>query len=106
MMEFKTFTSLFLAVTFVLHGIAFTVLGFIRRKSYYFCLTGTFTFLTAIYLMKFEGWSPVFPGTDLSLMLLLRIGATLCTLGYLGIIYREEGTWLWKLMRQKGTRAP
>lgn len=103
-MDFKTLIALFLAMTFVLHALAFTVLGLKRRKAYYFLLTGTFTFLTAIYLTKFEGWSPKFPGTDFSVMPLLRIGATLCTLGYLGVIYREEGTWLWKLMHRKESR--
>lgn len=105
-MDLKSLVALFLTVTFILHGIAFTVLGLKRRKAYYFFLTGTFTFLTAIYLTKFEGWSSKFPGTDFSVILLLRIGATLCTLGYLAIIYREEGTWLWKLTRRKETRDP
>jgi hypothetical protein len=103
-MDFKTLIALFLTVTFAVHGIAFTVLGLKRRKAYYFFLTGTFTFLTALYLVKFGGWSPKIPGTDLSVTLLLRLGATLCTLGYLGVIYREKGTWLWKLTRGKATR--
>jgi hypothetical protein len=100
-MDLKNFVALFLVITFVLHGIAFTFLGFKRRKGYYFFLSGTFAFLTAIYLMKFAGQFLSVPGTDLSATWLLRIGATLCTMIYLRCIYREEGSWLWKLTRRR-----
>lgn len=96
-MNMKSFVALFLAITFVIHGIAFTILGISRRKIYYFFLTGTFTFLTATYVMKFEGWVPRVPGTDLPAATLLKIAGAFCTLGYLRLIYGEEGSWLWKL---------
>jgi len=91
---------LFLTATFVSHGLAFTVLGFVRRKLYYFLLTGTFTLLTAIYFIKFEGWNLEIPGAGFPATWILRIGASLFTLSYLRIIYREEGSWLWKLRRR------
>ncbi len=97
-MGFKQFLFLFLMVSFVLHGIAFTFLGWKRRKVHYFFLTGTFIFLTAIYFIKFEAWILRIPGTDFPAIWLLRIGATLCTLTYLRFLYREEGSWLWKLI--------
>lgn len=105
-MHLKEFISLFLMITFVLHGIAFTIIGLLRRKAYYFFLTGTFIFLTAIYLIKFEGLAVEVPGTNLPLSWLLRLGALLCTLTYLYIIYNVEGSWLWKLAhsRKKGDR--
>ena len=103
-MGFKQFLFLFLMVSFVLHGIAFTFLGWKRRKVHYFFLTGTFIFLTAIYFIKFEGWILRIPGTNFSATWLLRIGATLCTLTYLRFLYREEGSWLWKLTRGRGIR--
>jgi hypothetical protein len=87
----------FLTFTFVVHGIAFTMLGFIRQKKYYFFLTGTFTFLTALYLMKFEGWTMNIPGTEISAAALFRICALLCSWSYLNAIYNERGSWLWKL---------
>ena len=99
-MNVKDFIALFLTVTFVLHGGAFTALGFIRRKKYYFLLTGTFTLLTAVYFIKFEGWDPKLPGSSFPATWLLRIGAVLFTLTYLRIIYGEEGSWLWRLKRQ------
>ena len=101
-MELKSLVALFLVVTFVLHGIAFTFLGLKRRRSYYFFLTGTFVFLSAIYWIKFEGWELRVPGTRFPATWLLRIGATLCTLIYLRCIYREKDSWLWKLMRRRG----
>ena len=94
---FESFVALFLLITFVLHGIVFTLLGVKRRKMRYFFLTGTFIFLTVIYFIKFEGWILRIPGTDFPATWLLRIGATLCTLTYLRFLYREEGSWLWKL---------
>lgn len=102
-MDFKNSVALFLTITFVLHGLAFTILAFTRRKPYYFLLTGTFTLLTTIYFIKFAGWTVRVPGTSLSAIWLLRIGAGSCTLIYLWFIYNEEGSWLWKLMhRSKG----
>ena len=100
-MELSRFVALFLLVTFVGHGIAFTALGLKRRKGYYVFPTGTFAFLTAIYLIKFEGWELSVPGSDFPATWLLRIGATLCTLIYLKAIAGEEGTWLWKLLRRR-----
>ena len=100
-MELSRFIALFLLLTFVGHGIAFIALGLRRRKGYYFFLTGTFAFLTAIYLIRFEGWELSVPGTDFPATWFLRIGATLCTLTYLKTIAGEEGTWLWKLLRRK-----
>jgi hypothetical protein len=100
-MNINHFIALFLLVTFVLHGVAFTVLALKRRRAYYFFLTGTFIFLTAIYFIKFEGWRPEVPGTHFPATWLLRIGATLCTLIYLRVIYNEEGSWLWKLRNRR-----
>ncbi len=91
----------FLLATFVLHGVAFTVLAVARRRGYYFFLTGTFFFLTAIYFLKFEGWQPNVPGTDFPATWLLRLAAMACTLTYLCVIYNIEGTWLWKLTRKR-----
>lgn len=95
------FIYLFLIITFVLHAVAFTVLALRRRKTYYFWLTATFSLLTLIYLMKLEMWSGTVPGTRLPWTWLLRIGATLSTLIYLGMIYRVEGSWLWKLIHRR-----
>ena len=103
-MDLKSFVALFLVVTFVLHGIAFGFLGLKRRRSYYFFLTGTFVFLSAIYWIKFEGWELSVPGTRFPVTWALRIGATLCTLIYLRSIYHEEGSWLWRLTRNKKIR--
>ena len=89
--------SLFLTITFIVHAVAFTLLGIKRRQKYYFYLTGTFTFLTTIYAMKALGRTPNLPGTTLALTTALRIGAGLCTLSYLAAIYRREGTWLYKI---------
>jgi hypothetical protein len=99
-MDLQTFIAAFLLVTFICHGVAFTILGVKRRRTYYFFLTGTFTFLAAIYFIKFEGWQLSVPGTAFPATWLLRIGATACTLIYLRIIYSEEGSWLWKLTRK------
>lgn len=101
-MAVKEFISLFLTMTFVAHGIAFTILGVRRRRVYYFFLTGTFTFLTAIYFVKFEGLALEVPGTHFPLTWLLRLGALLCTLTYLAVIYNVEGSWLWKLRHGRG----
>jgi hypothetical protein len=100
-MAFGSFIYLFLLVTFVIHGVVFTILAVKRRRRYYFFLTGTFLFLTAIYFIKFEGWEPPVPGMNFPAVWLLRICATACTLIYLRIIYNEEGSWLWKLRRGK-----
>ena len=100
-MTLGSFVYLLLALSFVAHGIAFTVLAVKRRRTYYFFLTGTFIFLTAIYFIKFEGWEPRLPGTGFPATWLLRIGATACTLIYLRIIYGEEGSWLWKLRNRR-----
>lgn len=94
----KPFLFLFLTVTFVAHGLAFTFLGLRRRKMYYFLMTGTFTFLTAIYFIKFEGWLLTVPGSDFPLTWVLRIAAGLCTLAYLWRLRQEEGSWLRRLM--------
>jgi hypothetical protein len=99
-MDVGSFWAIFLTVTFIVHGIAFTVLGFSRGRSYYFLLSGTFTFLTAIYLMKFEGWTPEIPGSTFPVAWLLRSGAILCTLLYLRALYNEDGSWLWRLRRR------
>jgi len=100
-MTLGSFIYLLLAISFVAHGVAFTVLAVKRRRTYYFFLTGTFIFLTAIYFIKFEGWQPSVPGTHFPAIWLLRLGATACTLIYLRIIYSEEGSWLWKLTRRR-----
>ena len=103
-MTLGSFVYLLLALSFVAHGIAFTVLAVKRRRRYYFFLTGTFIFLTAIYFIKFEGWQPSLPGTGFPATWLLRIGATACTLIYLRIIYNEDGSWLWKLRKVKSKK--
>lgn len=100
-MELGDFVNFFLIITFILHGIAFMLLGVKRRKTAYFVLTGTFVFLTAVYLIKFEGWVLTLPGTLWPATWALRAGATLCTAAYLGLIYREPGSWLWKLFSRK-----
>lgn len=104
-MYFNSFISLFLAINFFAHGAAFTILGFVRRKLYYFRLTATFTLLTLIYLIKFEAWDPQIPGTDFSAMWALRAGAMLFTASYLRVIYGEEGSWLWKLRGRLSHRS-
>lgn len=98
-MDVQGLLPLFLVVTFVLHGVAFAFLGWRRGKVHYFFLTGTFAFLTAIYFMRFEGWQLAVPSTDFPLTWLFRIAASLCTLIYLWLLQREEGSWLWKLTR-------
>ena len=100
-MELKSFVAAFLLATFICHGVAFTILAVRLRRAYYFFLTGTFTFLTAIYFMKFGGWELTVPGTIFPATWLLRVGATLCTLIYLRFIYREEGSWLWRLTHRR-----
>jgi hypothetical protein len=100
-MTLGSFIYLFLVISFVAHGVAFTVLAVKRRRMYYFFLTGTFIFLTAIYFIKLEDWQPSVPGTHFPATWLLRIGATACTLIYLRIIYSEEGSWLWKLRNRR-----
>lgn len=92
----------FLAATFVIHAVAFTILAVKRRKSYYFCLTGTFVFLTALYLLKFYeiSWRLAVAGTGMSLQVALRISAIACTLTYLWVIARTPGTWLSRLLRR------
>ncbi len=92
--------ALFLSINFILHGFAFAILGLKRRRAHYFILTGTFAFLTCIYFLQFEGWALVVPGTHLSAAYVLRIGALLCTLSYLRVIYNEPDSWLWKLRRR------
>ena len=91
---------IFLVLSFVAHGIAFAFLAFKREKIQYFFLTGTFVFLTAVYVIKFEAWSVSIPGTVLPLTYLLRIAAFACTASYLRVIYNEEGSWLWRLRRR------
>lgn len=105
-MDLYHFIVFFLTLTFVMHGIAFTVLGVKRRKGYYFFLTGTFALLTAIYFIQFEGWAINVPGIGLSATPLLRIGAVLCTASYLGSIHKEEGSWLWKLKQRLAALLP
>lgn len=97
LMDIKSLLALFLIITFVLHGIAFTFIGLKRGRSHYLLLTGTFSLLIAIYLIKFEAWTVRVPGTTFPATWLLRIGATIFTLSYLHVIYKKEGTWLWKL---------
>ena len=104
-MDLGTFIATFLLVTFIGHGVAFTILALKRRRTYYFFLTGTFAFLAAIYFIKFEGWQPSIPGTRFPATWLLRIGATLCTLIYPRTIFHEEGSWLWKLAHRKRDRS-
>ncbi len=96
-MAWRGLIYLFLVLSFVLHGIAFAILGFKRERIHYFFLTGTFAFLTAVYLIKFEAWSMSIPGTGVPLTYLLRIAAFACTASYLRVIYHEEGSWLWRL---------
>lgn len=100
-LDLHSFIAFFLIITFILHGLAFTLLGWKRRKLHYFFLTGTFVFLTAIYFIKFEGWTLRIPGTDFPVTWLLRIGATFCTGIYLWSLSREEGSWVWRLARRK-----
>ena len=88
----------FLVATFVVHAIAFTILGVKRQKKYYFWLTGTFSFLTAIYLLKFRELALMMPGTNFPLIAGIRILAIGCTLTYLIIIARTPGTWLSRLL--------
>ena len=88
----------FLVGTFVVHCVAFSVLGVKRQKPYYFCLTGTFTFLTAVFLLKFNALTPNVSGTNFPLQWLFRIFAISCTLGYLIWISRIKGTWLSRLL--------
>lgn len=88
----------FLMVTFVIHFLAFTVLAVVRRKPYYFLLSATFLFLTALYYLKFRAFFPNVPGTFLSVVVLLRVCAIACTLAYLIVISRIEGTWLHRLL--------
>ncbi len=83
------FIYLFLIITFVLHGVAFTILGIRRRRAYYFFLTGTFSILTVICLLKFEGWAPRVQGLG-PLTPLLRVAAILCTFAYLVVIHSEK----------------
>ncbi len=99
-MTLESLVYLFLLLTFVAHGVAFAVLAVKRRRGYYFFLTGTFVFLTAVYFIKYEGWQPAIPGTHFPATWLLRIGASACTLSYLSAIYRVEGSWLWNVMRK------
>ena len=87
----------FLVVTFVIHAVAFTVLALKRRKFHYFFLSGTFIFLIVIYILKFNSLWPVVPGTDISVIFVLRILAIAHTLAYLITISRIEGTWLQRL---------
>lgn len=100
-MDLGTSIAGFLLATFVCHGVAFAVLALKRRRSYYWLLVGTFVFLSAIYFIRFEGWRPSVPGAGFPATWLLRIGATLCTLTYLRVIYGVEGSWLWKLTRKR-----
>jgi hypothetical protein len=86
----------FLTLTFVAHGVAFTILAFVRQKKAYFFLTGTFTFLTVLYLMKFEAWTINIPGTAIPAVALFRVCAIVCSSAYLNAIYNEPGSWLWK----------
>ena len=103
-MELGDFVNVFLIITFVLHGVAFAILAVRRRKAAYVVLTGTFVFLTALYLVKFEGWDMPLPGARWPLTWALRAGATLCTAAYLCLIYREPGSWLRKLLDRKEGR--
>ncbi len=91
----------FLLATFIVHGIAFTVLGLVRKKRYLFFLTGTFVCLSARYYLKFRDFSPNIPNTAVSVAVVLRICAIACTLMYLTTIYRIEGTWLNRLLRKR-----
>ena len=99
-MDWYGLIYLFLVLSFVAHGIAFAILGCTRERTQYFFLTGTFVFLTAVYLIKFEAWSVSIPGTTMPLTYLLRIAAFACTASYLRVIYDEEGSWLWRLRQR------
>lgn len=103
-MDTASFLTPFLIATFVLHGIAFTILGLRQHKAHYFFLTGTFVLLTTLYFIKFEEWILRVPGTTFPITWLLRIGAAFCSLIYLRSLYREEGSWLWRLTRRSGPR--
>ena len=88
----------FLTFTFVAHCAAFTLLAVRRRKPYYFLLTGTFSFLTAIYALKFFSITGTLPGTDVSIRTAFRVCAVSFTLAYLFAISRIEDSWLRRLI--------
>jgi len=95
--DFRSLVAILLTVTFIIHGIAFTIIALRRRKPHYFFLTSTFTFLAAIFFIRFESWTLKLPFIGLPVTMLLRMGAALCTTGYLWFTYNEEGSWVWKL---------
>ncbi len=88
----------FLVLTFIVHGAAFLILARKKQKPYYLALTGTFTFLTALYLLKYLSMTPTFPGTGISVYLVLRAMSIACTATYLLWISRVKGTWLSRLI--------
>ena len=88
----------FLAATFVIHCVAFLILGIKKRKPYYFALTATFVFLTAIYVLKTRGLDPAFSATGWPIIVMLRVCAISCTITYLVWIARMPGTWLSRLI--------
>lgn len=90
----------FLVVTFIVHAAAFTILAIKRAKKYYFLLTGTFLFLTMLYILKFKSYSVFLPGSHFPLTIVFRICAISFTLAYLITISRIEGTWLRRLIEK------
>ncbi|OGH56223.1 MAG: hypothetical protein A3G34_13390 [Candidatus Lindowbacteria bacterium RIFCSPLOWO2_12_FULL_62_27] len=90
----------FLLFAFIIHFLAFTVLAVVRRKYYYFLLSGTFVFLSVIYYFKFQRICPNFPNTAVSVIVTCRVLAVSCTAAYLFTIARLPGTWLSRLLRR------
>ncbi|MEE2830013.1 MAG: hypothetical protein VX498_12555 [Myxococcota bacterium] len=77
----------FLAINFILHFLAFVVLGLRKRKPRYTFLCGTFALLTGLFSLKFFGLDPwVF---EWRLQALLRIAAAGCTAVYLTMWWKE-----------------
>ena len=99
--QFRTGTHVILVATFVVHCVAFTVLAIKRRKPYYLLLTGTFTFLSAVFLLKFFALAITVPGTEFPLQWIFRIFAVGCTLGYLIWISGIRGTWMSRLIGRR-----
>jgi hypothetical protein len=72
--------KLFLAITFAVHFLAFSFIYKKKRENRYIMLCGTFAFLTAIYVLKWQ-MASIQLG-PLPLILLLRVLAIGCTASY------------------------